>query len=123
MVSLTANLYHPALDENLVKMNICSGEETALIFCLVEIIRGFLFPILFLSPPLLLLKLAGARADTADRKGAGFPNLIARYMTFSMSSEALLPDANSFSESSYSVSVEADVEEEFGLNTDDEQLF
>jgi hypothetical protein len=36
MVSLTANIYHPALDGNLVKMNICSGEETAIIFCLVK---------------------------------------------------------------------------------------
>jgi hypothetical protein len=61
MVSLTANIYHPASDGNLVKMNICSSEETAIIFCLVEIIRGLIIShFRFLSPPYYFLNWLGA---------------------------------------------------------------
>jgi hypothetical protein len=61
MVSLTANIYYPASDGILVKMNICSGEETAIIFCLVEIIPGLPFSLFlrFLSPPCYFLNWLG----------------------------------------------------------------
>jgi hypothetical protein len=67
--------------------------------------------------------LAGARADTAGRNGAGFLNVIARDITFPKSPEALLPGAFSSSEPSILVSIGANVEEGVGENTDDERLF
>jgi hypothetical protein len=123
MVLLAANVYQPALDGNLVKMNIYRGFQAAFFFCFVDMLRSFLFSLLFLSPPLLHLKLAGARADTADRNRADYLNMIARDITISKSPEAILPGVNFSSESSYLASDEVYVEEEFGINADNEHSF
>jgi hypothetical protein len=108
-----------------VKMDIFRSWLAASFFftCYVWVLIPLVLLFSFFRPPLLLLKLAGARADTYGLDGVDNLNMIARDITFPKSPVALLPVADDPSISSFSVSVEAYLEGESGLNADDEHLF
>jgi hypothetical protein len=124
MVRSAADAYDPILYGHMVKMNVYCCWLAALSFFFVDFFRRLLFLFLLASPPMLLSKSAGARADTIGRDGIVYPNVRARDITmFHKSPEALLPGALSSSETSILALFEDNVEEGIGLNTDDEPLF
>jgi hypothetical protein len=107
-----------------VKMNIYRGWITATFFLYHAWALDPLVPLLFfLSPPMLLLKWAGAPADTSGRTGEEYLNVRAGDINFPKSPVAILPGAESSSESLTLVSIKANVGEGIGEKTDDELLF
>jgi hypothetical protein len=118
-----ADAYVQKFGGRMVKMNVYCGWPAALFFCFVDEFQSSPLSLLFLSSPLLHLKLAGARADYFGLDSTVFLKRIGRDITFPKSPEALLPGAYEPSISSFSVPIEAYVEGESGLNADDEHLF